>query len=48
MLAIKALAKMIISANISIDSIRKYPNNIILNAFYDPVKVFYYSVLKEI
>lgn len=43
----KALAKMVISANAGIDSIRKYPNNIIPDAFYDLVEAFYYSILRE-
>jgi len=44
----KALAKMVLSANVSIDSIRKYPNNNdIPNEFYDLVEAFYYSVLRE-
>ena len=43
----KALAKMVISANAGIDSIRKYPNNIIPDAFYDLIEAFYYSILKE-
>ena len=45
----KALAKMVLSANISIDSIRKYPNNNdIPDAFYELVEAFYYSVLRGI
>ena len=44
----KALAKMVISANASIDSIRKYPNSIIPDEFYNLVEAFYYLVLKEI
>jgi hypothetical protein len=44
----KALAKMVISANASIDSIRKYPNSNIPDEFYDLVEAFYYSVLREI
>ena len=44
----KALAKMVLTANITIDSIRKYPNyNNIPNAFYELVEAFYYSVLRE-
>ncbi|GES95655.1 hypothetical protein GLOIN_2v1786061 [Rhizophagus clarus] len=45
----KALAKMVLTANVTIDSIRKYPNyNNIPNAFYELVEAFYYSVLREI
>ena len=43
----KALAKMVLTANVTIDSIRKYPNNNIPNAFYELVEAFYYSVLRE-
>ena len=44
----KSLAKMVLSANVSIDSIRKYlNNNNIPNAFYELVEAFYYSVLRE-
>ncbi|GBB94483.1 hypothetical protein RclHR1_23620005 [Rhizophagus clarus] len=45
----KALAKMVLTANVTIDSIRKYLNyNNIPNAFYELVEAFYYSVLREI
>ncbi|CAG8659849.1 8157_t:CDS:2 [Funneliformis caledonium] len=48
MSATKASAKMVLSTNISIDSIRKYPNNIdIPNEFYNLVEAFYYSILRE-
>ncbi|CAG8683927.1 365_t:CDS:1, partial [Funneliformis mosseae] len=43
----KALAKIVLTANITINSIRKYLNNNIPNAFYELVEAFYYSVLKE-
>ena len=43
----KTLAKMVLTANVTIDSIRKYPNNNIPNAFYELVEAFYYSVLRE-
>ena len=44
----KALAKMVLSANFSIDSIRKYlnNNNDIPDAFYELVEAFYYSILR--
>ena len=43
----KALAKMVLSANVSIDLIRKYSNNNnIPDAFYELVEAFYYSVLR--
>jgi hypothetical protein len=45
----KVLAKMVLTANVTIDSIRKYPNyNNIPNAFYELVEACYYSVLREI
>ena len=43
----KALAKMVISAKVSIDSISIYPNSNIPDEFYELVKAFYYSVLRE-
>ncbi|GBC06333.1 hypothetical protein RclHR1_06770016 [Rhizophagus clarus] len=44
----KVLAKMVLTANVTIDSIRKYLNyNNIPNAFYELVEAFYYSVLRE-
>ena len=39
---------MVLSANVSIDSIRKYlNNNNISDVFYNLVEAFYYSVLRE-
>ncbi|CAI2182236.1 5108_t:CDS:2 [Funneliformis geosporum] len=42
-----ALSKMVISANVNINSIRKYPNNNISDEFYDLVEIFYYSIIRE-
>jgi len=47
MSATKALAKMVLSTNVSIDSIRKYPNSNIPDEFYDLVEAFYYSSSKR-
>ncbi|CAG8586755.1 3251_t:CDS:1, partial [Funneliformis caledonium] len=48
MSATKTLAKIVLSNNISIGSIRKYSNNIdIPNEFYNLVKAFYYLILRE-
>ncbi|CAG8682164.1 16315_t:CDS:1 [Funneliformis caledonium] len=46
--ATKVLAKIVLSTNVSIGSIRKYPNYIdILNEFYNLVEAFYYLILRE-
>ena len=46
----KALAKMVISANVNINSIRKneMERPDIPNEFYDLVEAFYYSILREL
>ena len=41
----KTLARMVICTGVSIDSIRKDPYEVIPNAFYDLVEVFYYNHL---
>ena len=43
----KALARMFISANEYIDSIRKYPGRDIPSEFYNLVEALYYSILRE-
>jgi hypothetical protein len=43
----KALAKMVICAGVSIDSIRKCPVPDIPKAYYNLVEAFYYSLLRE-
>ena len=44
----KEYAKTVISANESVDSIRKkYPSTIVPSKFYDLVEVFYHSFLQE-
>ncbi|CAG8684406.1 2489_t:CDS:2, partial [Funneliformis caledonium] len=48
MSATKAIAKIVLFTNVSIGSIRKYPNKInIPNEFYNLVEAFYYSILRE-
>ena len=42
----KAFARMVISADANIDSIRKYPKKDVPKEFYDLVEAFYYSILQ--